>query len=225
MALGITLAAIISSIGITMAKELHDNKVGAVIKGQVCNPVTNTFINMDTINLAIEPYPIELVEGNKISIHFEVEVLKEIAKFAIFDVKLEKAGEMLPCVHFGNLPLGSCDYDFEGMIAFLCEVFKVDCDKNLPGYGCRFPLSPGHYGGDFVLPLPRKIPDIIKQVLDGNLKIHLSLKADGSEIACIDTGLEVSRSYSIDKFISHTFLKLNNSLYLSGYIVSGVKIP
>ena len=71
-----------------------------MIKGQVCNPVTNTFINMDTINLAIEPYPIELVEGNKISIHFEVEVLKEIAKFAIFDVKLEKAGEMLPCVHF-----------------------------------------------------------------------------------------------------------------------------
>lgn len=77
------------------------------------------------------------------------------------------------------------------MIAFLGKVFNVDCDKNLPGYGCKFPLSPGNYGGDYVLTLPRKIPDIVKQYLDGKINFHLSLKTfPGSEIACIDTGLE-----------------------------------
>ena len=71
---------------------------------------------MDTINLAIEPYPIELVEGNKISIHFEVEVLKEIAKFAIFDVTMEKAGEMLPCTHFVRMTFLKLDSKKQSVI-------------------------------------------------------------------------------------------------------------
>ena len=66
-----------------------------MIKGQVCNPVTNTFINMDTIYLAIDPYPIEAVAENKINIHFEVEVLKEIAKGATFDVIVKREEEIL----------------------------------------------------------------------------------------------------------------------------------
>ena len=77
------------------------------------------------------------------------------------------------------------------MIAFLGEwFFNVACDKNYPGYGCRFPLSPGYYGGDYVLTLPPKVIDPIKQYLDKKIEIHLSLKNDGSEIVCIDTGLE-----------------------------------
>ena len=71
-----------------------------MIKGQVCNPVTNTFINMDTINLAIDPYPIEAVEENKINIHFEVEVLKEIAKGVKFEVIVKRKGEILPCIRW-----------------------------------------------------------------------------------------------------------------------------
>merc|ERR1719430_2752464 len=169
-----------------MAKELYGAQVGTVIEGSVCNPVTNTLINMDTIQLAIDPYPIEVVEGNIINIHFEVEVIKEIAKGARFKVlaTYEDKPGFLPCATIDNVPLGSCDYDF---------------DKNLPGYGCRFPLRPGHYGGDFVLTLPRKIPDIVKQYLDGKINFHLSLDTDDSEIhddseiACIDTSLEFAR--------------------------------
>ena len=70
-----------------------------MIEGTVCNPVTNTLINMDTIHLAIDPYPIEVVEGNIINIHFEVEVLKEIAKGARFKVlaTYEDKPGFLPC--------------------------------------------------------------------------------------------------------------------------------
>ena len=77
------------------------------------------------------------------------------------------------------------------MIAFLAkEVFNVDCDKNYTGYGCRFPLSPGHYGGDFDLTLPSSIPYFVKEYLERNIEIRLNLRANKFDIACINTRLE-----------------------------------
>ena len=61
-------------------------------------------------------------------------------------------------------------------------------------------MLPGHYGGEFhgddaiVVELPQDlvIPDILKPFLDGKIKIHLSLEADGSEIVCVDTEIGVT---------------------------------
>jgi len=179
---GMSLAVIISAIGISMAKDLYGNQVGNVIKGQVCNPVTNKFINMDTINLAIVPFPIVVAEGNITAIGFTVDVLKDIAKGARFVVIVESEYGFIPCTTFGIVRIGSCVYDLEDLIKFLGKVFNIDCDRNLPGYGCKFPLSPGHYHVDHLLRLPKNIPNIVKEYLHGKIDIHLSLIADGSEL-------------------------------------------
>lgn len=80
-----------------------------MVNGTVCNPVTNTFINMDTIYLAIDPYPIKADEENKINIHFEVEVLKEIPKYAIFDVIMKREEEILHCTNFVRMTFSKRD--------------------------------------------------------------------------------------------------------------------
>ena len=62
-------------------------------------------------------------------------------------------------------------------------------------------MLPGHYGTggevDIHLPEDLEIPWIIKfsGILDGTLKIHLSIVADDSEVVCIDTALELSSGY------------------------------
>ena len=98
------------------------------------------------------------------------------------------------------VPIGSCKYDIQQLLDFLAEDPDFDCDKYLPGNGCSLPMLPGHYGGEFhgddaiVIELPQDlvIPDILKPFLDGKIKIHLSLEADGSEIVCVDTEIGVT---------------------------------
>ena len=75
-----------------------------MIKSSTCNPVTNTFINMDTIYLAIGPYPIKAEGGNTINFHFEVDVLKEIEKGVIFEVSVKKDEKIFDkCIHFVSM--------------------------------------------------------------------------------------------------------------------------
>ena len=75
-----------------------------MIKGSICNPVTNTFINMDTIYLAIGPYPIKAEGGNTINFLFEVDVLKEIEKGAMLEVTMKKDEWILDkCIHFVSM--------------------------------------------------------------------------------------------------------------------------
>ena len=63
----------------------------------VCNAdVTNTFIN--NIDLAIDPNPIEVVGGKTISLHFGVDVLKEVAVGATVELKLKKGILPIPCI-------------------------------------------------------------------------------------------------------------------------------
>jgi len=166
----------------------------------VCNAdVTNTFIN--NIDLAVTPNPIEVVAGKTISLHFGVDVLKEVAVGATLELKLKKGLLPIPCIDVGlPVPIGSCKYDIQQLLDFLAEDPDFDCDKYLPGNGCSLPMLPGHYGGEFhgddaiVIELPQDlvIPDILKPFLDGKIKIHLSLEADGSEIVCIDTEIGVT---------------------------------
>ena len=75
-----------------------------MIKGSFCNPVTNTFINMETIYLAIGTYPIKAEGGNTINFRFEVDVLKEIEKGARLEVSMKKDEEILDqCITFVSI--------------------------------------------------------------------------------------------------------------------------
>ena len=63
----------------------------------VCNAdVTNTFVN--NIDLAVTPNPIEVVGGKTISLHFGVDVLKEVAVGATLELKLKKGLLPIPCI-------------------------------------------------------------------------------------------------------------------------------
>jgi hypothetical protein len=161
--------------------------------------VTNTFIN--NIDLAVDPNPIEVKAGKTISLHFGVDILKEVAVGATVELKLKKGLLPIPCIDVGlPVPIGSCKYDIQQLLDFLAESQDFDCDKYLPGNGCSLPMLPGHYGGEFhgddaiVIELPQDlvIPDILKPFLDGTIKIHLSMAADGAEIVCIDTEIGVT---------------------------------
>ena len=76
---------------------------------------------------------------------------------------------------------------------------NFDCDQFLPGNGCKLPLLPGHYGGewhgddtiDIILPEDLNIPDILKPFLNGKIKIHLSIAANGSEVVCAEATLHI----------------------------------
>ena len=75
-----------------------------MIKGSVCNPLTVTLINLDTLLLAIDPYPIKADEENTINFHFEVDVLKQIEKGAIFEVRVKKEERILnECFEFVSM--------------------------------------------------------------------------------------------------------------------------
>jgi len=166
----------------------------------VCNAaVTNEYVAK--IDLAIDPNPIEIKAGKTISLHFGVDVLKEIAVGASISLNLKKGLLPIPCLDIGlPVPIGSCKYDVQQLLDFLAEDPDFDCNKYLPGNGCSLPLLPGHYGGVFhgddaiviELPADLQIPDILKPFLNGKIKIHLSLESGGSEAVCINTEIGVS---------------------------------
>jgi len=166
----------------------------------VCNAaVTNEYVAK--IDLAIDPNPIEIKAGKTISLHFGVDVLKEIAVGASISLNLKKGILPIPCLDIGlPVPIGSCKYDVQQLLDFLAEDPDFDCNKYLPGNGCSLPLLPGHYGGVFhgddaiviELPADLQIPDILKPFLNGKIKIHLSLESEGSEAVCINTEIGVS---------------------------------
>ena len=60
---------------------------------------------MDTINLAIVPFPIVVAEGNITAIGFTVDVLKDIARGARFVVIVESEYGFIPCTKFVRMTL------------------------------------------------------------------------------------------------------------------------
>ena len=63
----------------------------------VCNAdVTNTYVN--NIDLAVDPNPIEVVGGKTISLHFGIDILKEVAVGATLELKLKKGLLPIPCI-------------------------------------------------------------------------------------------------------------------------------
>ena len=75
------------------------------------------------------------------------------------------------------------------------SVVKEDCFKYLPGNGCNLPVAARHYGtgGEIKIQLPGhlRIPSIVKEFLDGGIKVHASIEANGSEIICTDTKIYI----------------------------------
>ena len=66
----------------------------------VCNAaVTNEYVAK--IDLAIDPNPIEIKAGKTISLHFGVDVLKEIAVGASISLNLKKGLLPIPCLDVG----------------------------------------------------------------------------------------------------------------------------
>ena len=61
-----------------------------------CNDVTNEYV--DKIDLAITPNPILVKGGETISLHFGVDVLKELAVGAELDLKLKHGILTIPCL-------------------------------------------------------------------------------------------------------------------------------
>ena len=88
---------------------------------EVCNAdVTNTFVN--NIDLAIDPNPIEVKAGKTISLHFGVDVLKEVAVGATLELKLKKGLLPIPCIDvsimleifaINNLAMKKCLSDYK----------------------------------------------------------------------------------------------------------------
>ena len=61
-----------------------------------CNDVTNEYV--DKIDLAITPNPILVKGGETISLHFGVDVLKELAVGAELELKLKHGILTIPCL-------------------------------------------------------------------------------------------------------------------------------
>ena len=69
---------------------------------KVCNDaVTNTYV--DKIDLAIAPNPIEIKGGKTISLHFGVDVLKELAEGASINLDLKKGFLPIPCIDVSSI--------------------------------------------------------------------------------------------------------------------------
>ena len=93
------------------------------------------------------------------------------------------------------IPVGSCKYDIQQLLDLLKQYIKNDCFKYFPGNGCQLPAKPGHYGStgpiQLRLPMHFKIPSMIKEFINGDIKIHESVVAYGSEVICIDTKINI----------------------------------
>ena len=93
------------------------------------------------------------------------------------------------------VPIGSCKYDIQQLFNLLKKAIEKDCFKYFPGRGCTLPLATGHYGtgGPLKITLPKhiEIPSIVKEFLDGGIKIHASILTGLSEDICIDTKIYI----------------------------------
>jgi hypothetical protein len=165
---------------------------------ETCSAVTNEYV--DKIDLAITSNPIEIKAGKTISLHFGIDVLKDVAVGATLELKLHAGLLPIPCLDIGlPVPIGSCKYDVQQLLDFLAEDPNFDCDAYFPGNGCSLPLLAGHYGGAFhgddviVVELPEdlEIPAVLKPFLNGKIKIELHIDAEGAEIVCAKTELHV----------------------------------
>ena len=93
------------------------------------------------------------------------------------------------------VPVGSCKYSIQQLLNLLQKVIQKDCFKYFPERGCALPITKGHYGtgGPLEIQLPKHInvPSILKEFLDGGIKIHASIFSGASEDICIDTKIYI----------------------------------
>ena len=77
---------------------------------------------------------------------------------------------------------------------------QFDCDKYIPGNGCKLPILPAHFGGkaggegtsDIHVPGWLEIPGFLKLFLKGPVKLGLSISnGEGSEIICVKTEIKL----------------------------------
>ena len=70
---------------------------------EICKDITNEYV--DKIDLAITPNPIEVKAGKTISLHFGVDVLKEVAVGATLDLKLHHGILPIPCIDVSQIEI------------------------------------------------------------------------------------------------------------------------
>ena len=91
----------------------------------------------------------------------------------------------------GPVPVGSCKYDIQQLLDLAKLHIKEDCFKYFPINGCQLPIAAGHYGtaNPLKIQLPEhfKIPSMVKEFMNGGIKIHESVIVYGSEAICINT--------------------------------------
>ena len=91
----------------------------------------------------------------------------------------------------GPVPVGSCTYDIQQLLDLAKQHIKDDCYKYFPTNGCQLPIAVGKYGTtrplQIKLPEHFRIPSIVKEFMNGGIKIHESVIAHGSEAICVDT--------------------------------------
>merc|ERR1711994_2590 len=157
---------------------------------------------IDIPQLTVEPYPVVVADGAKITAQITIEILEDIPVGTQIKVKIVKEGLIpltLPCITTpAGHHLGSCEYDGDYLLDFAKDALCGD--KYTPGgyfpdgQACKLPLAPGTYGGKdpMTITLPA-LPDMILPFVHG--KFHAELVAeheDGSQIGCAKVHLELA---------------------------------
>lgn len=164
----------------------------------VCDPEI-TEANFDNLDIKVRPDPIVIKEGDKVGLHFAIDLLKE-KKGGTVKIDIKSGILPVPCLEIDGKRVGSCEYKTEELVGAFCQLCEAigNCEELLPdGQECHLPAMAGHYGGvfngdDFVDVTIPAIPDIILGFLNGTLKIHLLGKDEnGNEDLCADIELEV----------------------------------
>jgi hypothetical protein len=156
--------------------------------------------------LTVEPYPVVVAHGAKITLAVTIELLETIPVGTRVKLHIVKENWLInipiPCIPINGNHVGSCEYDGDYLLekgaGALCGDELTPGGYFPPGQECKFPLAPGTYGGKdpLVITLPDEIPDtIINLLASGKFIVDMTFKReDGSEISCAKIHLEVTGS-------------------------------
>merc|ERR1711993_216220 len=164
----------------------------------VCDPEI-TEANFDKLDVKVDPDPIVVKTGEKVGLHFAIDLLKEV-KGGTVKIDIKSGMLPVPCLEIEGHRIGSCEYQTAELVGAFCQLCTAigNCEELLPpGQACALPAAPGHYGGvyggdDMVYVDIPEIPDIILQFLNGTLRIHIfGYDENGNEDLCAIVHLDV----------------------------------
>jgi hypothetical protein len=181
-----------------VAIQKRDARKSFILK--VVGRVAMTFFSqLDNLDVKVDPDPIVVKTGEKVGLHFAIDLLKEV-KGGTVKIDIKSGLLPVPCLEIEGHRIGSCEYQTAELVGAFCQLCTAigNCEELLPpGQACGLPAAPGHYGGVFggddmvYVDIP-EIPSIILNFLNGKIKAHILGKDEaGNEDLCADLEIDL----------------------------------